>query len=359
MLTAEAVIDLSAIQHNYQALKQHCPKQRLVAVIKGDAYGHGAVSVAKALPSADMFAVARIEEALELRAAGIVQPILLLEGCFCKEDLVLAAAHQFHTVIHSEFQLQQFTETRFLRPLHVWLKLDTGMHRVGIERPQFGHFVEQLLASSNLAGELGFISHLSCADDLASTTTQAQIALFEDLTKNYSGPKSLANSAGALFWPDAQYDYVRAGISLYGISPSEQYIGQQHQLKPVMSLNSKLISVRHHRKGEPIGYGEIWRASEDTLIGVVAMGYGDGYPRSAPAGTPVYINGRVVPIVGRVSMDMLTVDLGADANDQVGDSVELWGSQLPIEAVAKAVDTIPYELCIKLTKRVVKTKVFG
>ncbi|WP_432455079.1 MULTISPECIES: alanine racemase [unclassified Agarivorans] len=358
MLTAEAVIDLQALQHNYQVLKRLCPKQQLVAVIKGDAYGHGSVNVAKALPSADMFAVARIEEALELRAAGIITPILLLEGCFCSEDLMLAAEHQFHTVIHSDFQLQQFTAAHLLRPLHVWVKLDTGMHRVGIERPQFNDFVQQLQGCVNLAGELGFISHLSCADDLDSATTRQQIALFEDLTKDYSGPKTLANSAGALYWPDAQYDYVRAGISLYGIAPNEQQIGQQHQLKPVMSLKSKLISVRHHRKGEPIGYGEIWRATEDTLIGVVAMGYGDGYPRSAPAGTPVYINGRIVPIVGRVSMDMLTVDLGADAGDQVGDSVEFWGRQLPIETVAQAIDTIPYELCIKLTKRVVKSKAF-
>jgi alanine racemase len=355
MLTAEAVIDLQALRHNYQTLKQHCPQQQLVAVIKGDAYGHGALRVAQTLTSADMFAVARIEEALELRAAGIETPILLLEGCFCLEDLMLAAEQRFHTVVHSDFQLQQFTSAQLPTPIQVWLKLDTGMHRVGIEREQFCEFVQQLQRSSNLAGELGFISHLSCADDLQSDTTARQIALFEELTKAYSGPKTLANSAGALFWPDAQYDYVRAGISLYGISPSEQSIGQDYQLKPVMSLKSKLISVRQHRKGEPIGYGEIWRASEDTLVGVVAMGYGDGYPRSAPAGTPVYINGRIVPIVGRVSMDMLTVDLGADASDKVGDSVELWGRQLPIERVAQALDTIPYELCIKLTKRVAKT----
>ncbi|MDW6004391.1 alanine racemase [Vibrio mangrovi] len=356
MITAEAVIDLNALRNNYTSLKARCGSEKqLIAVIKGDAYGHNAVKVARALAQADMFAVSRIEEALELREAGISQPILLLEGCFCPEDLQLAAQHNFHTTIHCIEQLKDFEQTALPQKVSVWLKLDTGMHRLGVQAGEVNTYVTRLEQSHKIAGDVGFISHFSCADDPDSPSTQAQLERFQSQTQIYQGMKTLANSAGILYWDASYFDAVRAGIALYGISPNINETGQQHNLIPAMTLQSKLIAVRQHQANQPVGYGENWTSDRNTSIGVVAMGYGDGYPRSAPNGTPVYINGRLVPISGRISMDMITVDLGPDATDQVGDRVEFWGKNLPVEQVAKSIGTIPYELVIQLTRRVVRT----
>ncbi|WP_428773581.1 alanine racemase [Vibrio sp.] len=355
MITAEAVINLKALSDNYNILKKKSANKSVVAVIKGDAYGHNAVKTAQTLTQADMFAVSRIEEALELRGEGITQPVLLLEGCFCKADLETAAREGFHTAIHCKEQLEDLKQANITQPITVWLKLDTGMHRLGVHPYELNDYVRQIEATNKIAGPVGFMSHFSCADDMSSSTTQKQIDLFLSQTAGYPGPKTLANSAGILYWTDSHLDYMRAGISLYGISPNEDETGAQHGLRCAMTLNSKLIAVREHKANQPVGYGEKWTSGRDTYIGVVAMGYGDGYPRNAPEGTPVYINGRIVPISGRVSMDMVTVDLGPDALDKVGDNVEFWGENLPIENVAQHIGTIPYELVIKLTKRVRKT----
>ncbi|CAM2782624.1 alanine racemase [Vibrio mytili] len=355
MITAEAVINLNALSKNYDVLKSKSNDKSVIAVIKGDAYGHNAVKTAQSLPQADMFAVARIDEALELKNVGIQQPILLLEGCFCKSDLELAAREGFHTVIHCEEQLDDLKHAEISKGIAVWLKIDTGMHRIGIQPEELQNYVAKLDATGKILGPVGFMSHFSNADDLSSNSTPKQIDLFLTQTEKYSGPKTLANSAGLLYWPDSHLDYVRTGISLYGICPNENETGQQHGLQPAMTLKSKLIAVRKHKANQPVGYSEAWTSQRDTYIGVIAMGYGDGFPRSAPEGTPVYINGRTVPIAGRVSMDMITVDLGPEAQDKVGDAVEFWGENLPIERVARHINTIPYELIIKLTKRVFKT----
>ncbi|SJN54340.1 Alanine racemase, biosynthetic [Vibrio ruber DSM 16370] len=356
MITAEAVIDLNALRNNFALLKSHCDSDtKVIAVLKGDAYGHNAIQVARALPNADMFAVSRIEEAIELRSADILQPILLLEGCFCPEDLQLAAQLSLHTTIHCIEQLQDFEQTPLTQHTSVWLKLDTGMHRLGVQADEINTYVTRLEKSGKIAGNIGFISHFSCADIPSSHTTPAQLERFKTQTQAYQGMKTLANSAGILYWPESHFDAVRAGIALYGIAPNVDEIGQHHHLTPVMTLQSRLIAVRRHQANQPVGYGENWTSDRETYIGVIAMGYGDGYPRSAPNGTPVYINGRIVPISGRISMDMITVDLGPDATDQVGDCVELWGQHVPIEQVAKLVGTIPYELVIQLTRRVART----
>jgi alanine racemase len=355
MLTAQAVIDINALQYNYQFLNKKCPTAKAVAVIKANAYGHGAVKFAKALPQADAFAVSRLPEAVELRRAGISQPILLLEGCFCPEELKCAADMAFSIMIHNQRQLQELEQTNLSRPLQVWLKVDTGMHRLGIQPEQVEQFYQRLNASANVEGEIAFASHFNCADELNSDATSKQIAIFEQATKAYPGPKSLSNSAGTLHWPDAHYDYLRPGIALYGIAPRVDSTGTAEGLRPVMTLKSKLISVRKHKAGDAVGYGEKWTASQDTYIGVVAMGYGDGYPRTAPSGTPVLVNGKRVAIVGTVSMDMITLDLGPDAMDQVGDEVIFWGDGLPVEEVALHIGTIAYELVIKLTDRVKKS----
>jgi alanine racemase len=354
MITAEAVINLKALSDNYNVLKEKCGNKPVVAVIKGDAYGHDAVKTAQALPQADCFAVSRIEEAIALRTAGIKQPVLLLEGCFCGEDLKIAAKEGFQTAIHCHEQLMDLKNTVLEKPITVWLKLDTGMHRLGVQPCELSDYVKQIETTGKLSGPVGFMSHFSRADDLASSTTQRQIDLFLSQTAPFPGPKTLANSAGILYWPEAHLDYMRGGIALYGICPNEDETGANHGLRSAMTLNSKLIAIRKHRANQPVGYGETWVSPRDTYMGVVAMGYGDGYPRSAPAGTPVYINGRIVPISGRVSMDMITVDLGPDTHDKVGDTVEFWGNNLPIEHVSKHIGTIAYELVIKLTNRVHK-----
>lgn len=354
MITAQAIVDLSALQHNYNNLKAQCQGQKLVAVIKGDAYGHNAVEVARALPQADMFAVARIEEAVTLRQAGITQPIQLLEGCFCQDDLNIAAELDLHTTIHSPETLHDLQQADLAKPIRVWLKVDTGMHRIGVRPEDVDTYVQALQATGKVAGDVGFMSHFYLADDVNSPATHQQIAVFKDATQAHPGPKNLANSAGILFWQDSEFDYCRGGIALYGISPAEHQCGKELGLQPVMTLQSTLIAVRPHLAHEAIGYGQTWTAQHDTRIGVVALGYGDGYPRCAPIGTPVMINGRRVPIVGRISMDMMTVDLGAQSQDRVGDAVEFWGNQLPIEEVANAIGTIPYELVIKVAPRVHK-----
>lgn len=354
MRTAFAAIDLNAIRHNFQTLKAKAPNSRLVAVIKANAYGHGALQVAKALPDADAFAVARIGEAVTLREGGVKQPILLLEGCFSPGELVCAAEHDFHTVVHNEEQITQLEQADLCRPLTVWIKVDTGMHRLGITPKLVEHSYKRLSECASVADPIGFVSHYSCADELDRETTQAQIDCFESAVSHYPGPKSLSNSAGVLHWPQGHYDWIRPGIALYGVAPRAESCGIEEGLKPVMTLQSTLIAVRSHKAGEPVGYGENWVAEQDTTIGVVAMGYGDGYPRMAPNGTPVIVNGRRVPLVGRVSMDMLTVDLGPNAKDQVGDPVELFGANLPVEEVSRHIGTLGYELVIKLTERVEK-----
>lgn len=355
MITAEVQIDLNALNNNYRLLKEKCAGRPVTAVIKGNAYGHDAIHVAQALPDADKFAVSRIEEATELRNADIKQPVLLLEGCFCAADLIIAAQSGFETVIHNEEQLKDILSVSLPCPVKVWIKIDTGMHRIGFSAGELDSKVKALTKSRNVLGEVGFVSHLSCADDLDSSSTAKQIKLFLDLTSSYKGEKTLANSAGILYWPEAHCDVVRAGIALYGISPMENKTGKDHGLDPVMTLKSKIIAIRKHSARQPVGYSEKWHAEEETRIGVVALGYGDGYPRSVPNGTPVWINGRTVPIVGAVSMDMITVNLGKDAQDKVGDPVEFFGKNIPIEQIAKKAETFPYELTIKLTKRVKKT----
>lgn len=352
MFTAKAEINLNALVHNFNMMKACSPRSKIIAVVKGNAYGHDAAIVAKTLKQADAFAVARIEEAITLRQAGITQPIILLEGCFCREDLEIASRNQLQPVIHHAGQLADVISAPLLQPLRVWLKIDTGMHRIGVFPDQVAHYVAQLSHSQNVIGDVGFVSHFYQADELSQPTTLQQLETFIRATAGFPGEKSLSNSAGVLYWSDAHFDWIRPGIALYGISPRSDSTGIAEGLQPVMTLKSSLIAVRSHKAGESIGYSGHWVAEQDTRIGVVAMGYGDGYPRMAPTGTPVLVNGRKVPVVGRVSMDMMTVDLGSDSHDQVGDEVVLWGNGLPAEEVARHIGTIAYELVIKITGRV-------
>ncbi len=352
MKAATACVDLSAIKHNLALIKQLAPESKIMAVVKANAYGHGLRDVATQAHGADAFGVARIEEALQLRASGVVKPILLLEGFYSPQDLAVLVTNNIQTVVHCEEQLEALEQAKLETPVLVWLKVDSGMHRLGVRPENYAQFVERLHACKNVAKPLRYMSHFGCADEPDRSTTQEQTELFLHLTRGCQGERSLAASAGVLAWPESRLDWVRPGIIMYGVSPFGTKSASDLGFIPAMTLKSHLIAVREVKAGESVGYGGIWTSMRDTRIGVIAIGYGDGYPRTAPNGTPVLVNGRKVPIAGRVSMDMLTVDLGPEATDRVGDEAILWGAALPAEKVAKHIGTIAYELVTKLTPRV-------
>ncbi|MCG9680954.1 alanine racemase [Vibrio sp. Isolate23] len=352
MKAATAFIDLAALQHNLEQIKSQAPHSKIMAVVKANSYGHGLRHIAKYADGADAFGVARIEEALQLRACGVVKPILLLEGFYSSGDLPVLVTNNIQTVVHCEEQLESLEQAELEVPVVVWLKVDSGMHRLGVRPEQYTDFVTRLKACRNVAKPLRYMSHFGCADELDNTTTTEQTKLFLSLTNGCEGERSLAASAGLLAWQDSHLDWVRPGIIMYGVSPFNDRTAQQMGYQPVMTLKSHLIAVRDVKAGESVGYGGTWTSQRDTKVGVIAIGYGDGYPRAAPNGTPVLVNGRKVPIAGRVSMDMLTVDLGPEAHDMVGDEAILWGDSLPAEEVACHIGTIAYELVTKLTSRV-------
>ncbi|MFM5464158.1 alanine racemase [Aeromonas simiae] len=347
-----AEISMEALHHNLGVLRERAGESRLMAVLKANAYGHGMLALAEALVQADSYGVARIEEGVALRAAGVTKPILILGGFQGSEALATLARLDLQTSLHCEEQLVALEQASLARPVTVWLKLDTGMNRLGIGAAQLADVMARLSRCPNVAQPVHQMTHFGRADELDCDTTAEQITRFYAMTRDLPGDKALANSAGLLAWPDACGDWVRPGLALYGISPFAGERGADRGLRPVMTLKSRLMAVRECPAGAPVGYGGRWIAPRATRLGVVAAGYGDGYPRLAPEGTPLLLNGREVPIVGRVSMDMLTVDLGPDARDRVGDEVVLWGEGLPVERVAEFVGTIPYELVTRLTGRV-------
>ncbi|MCH4195453.1 MAG: alanine racemase [Serratia liquefaciens] len=352
MKAATAVIDRRALRHNLQQVRRQAPQSRLIAVVKANAYGHGLLETAHTLQDADCYGVARIGEALKLRSGGIVKPILMLEGFFSAEDLPVLVANNIETAVHSIEQLEALEQATLARPVPVWMKLDTGMHRLGVRPEHAEAFYQRLSACRNVVQPVNIMSHFSRADEPSSDATLKQMQCFEQFARGKPGQRSIAASGGTLLWPDAHNDWVRPGIILYGVSPMEDANGSQFDLQPAMTLKSNLIAVREHKAGESVGYGGTWVSEGDTRLGVVAMGYGDGYPRSAPSGTPVWLNGRELPIVGRVSMDMMSVDLGPNATDKVGDEVVLWGRELPVERIAECTGISAYELITKLTQRV-------
>ncbi|MDZ7888963.1 MAG: alanine racemase [Pseudomonas sp.] len=349
MRPAQALIDLAALRHNYQLARQ-CSGGKALAVVKADAYGHGAVICAQALQAeADGFAVACIEEALELRAAGITQPILLLEGFFEASELALIDQHQLWCVVHSLWQLDAIEQARLNRPLQVWLKLDSGMHRVGLFPEQYQAAYQRLQASGKV-DKIVLMSHFARADELDCPRTEEQLAVFNTAREGLQAEVSLRNSPAILGWPQVPSDWVRPGIMLYGATPFEQTQALAAQLKPVMTLQSKIIGVRELPVGEPVGYAARFVAERPTRVGVVAMGYADGYPRHAPTGTPVAVDGQLTRIIGRVSMDMLTVDLTDLPQTGLGSRVELWGAQVLASDVAAQAQTIPYQIFCNLRR---------
>lgn len=349
MRPARALIDLDALRHNYQ-LARTVSGAKALAVVKADAYGHGAVRCAKALEAeVDGFAVACIEEALELRSAAIGKPILLLEGFFEAEELALIDQHDLWCVVHSTWQIEAIERTHFGRPLTVWLKLDSGMHRVGLHPADYQAAYQRLLACDKV-GKIVLMSHFARADELDCERSVEQVAVFEKARAGLAAEVSLRNSPAVLGWPNISSDWVRPGIMLYGATPFEQEQALAARLLPVMTLESKVISVRELPVGEPIGYGARFITERPTRVGVVAMGYADGYPRHAPTGTPVLIDGQPSRLIGRVSMDMLTVDLTDLPHAGLGSRVELWGKNVLASDVAALAGTIPYQLFCNLRR---------
>ncbi|VXC47221.1 alanine racemase 2, PLP-binding [Pseudomonas sp. 8Z] len=349
MRPARALIDLNALRHNYQ-LARELSGARALAVVKADAYGHGAVRCAQALEAeADGFAVACIEEALVLREAGIRAPILLLEGFFEADELALIDQHDLWCVVHAQWQIEAIEQAPLGKPLNLWLKLDSGMHRVGLYPAEYQDAYRRLLASGKVS-KIVLMSHFARADELDCARTSEQLTVFQQAREGLAAEVSLRNSPALLGWPEVPSDWVRPGIMLYGATPFEEAQEQAARLRPVMTLESKVISVRELPAGEPVGYGARFIAERPTRVGVVAMGYADGYPRHAPSGTPVAVDGQLTHLIGRVSMDMLTVDLTDLPQAGLGSRVELWGKQVLASDVATAAGSIPYQLFCNLRR---------
>jgi alanine racemase len=322
-----------------------------MAAIKANAYGHGAAAVARALDDADAFAVASYAEAKILSEAGIRKPIVLLGGVLDADELYSAVERGFQIVVHDFHQLGLLEQSACAANAEVWIKVDSGMHRLGFIPEDVPGLQERLVKLSGLK-IAGWMTHLACADDTGNAATTRQVGTFSSAVKDIKTPRSIANSAGIIAWPASHAEWVRPGIMLYGASPLQNRNAADIGLKPAMTLYSRVLGVRCLRKGDAVGYGGIWLAPEDLRIAIVAAGYGDGYPRHARNGTPVLVKGRRCPLVGRVSMDMICVDLRGHDDVQEGDEVVLWGEGLAADEVAASADTIAYELFCRLTRRV-------
>jgi alanine racemase len=347
-----ATIHTDALRHNLGQVRQRAPDSRVMAVVKADGYGHGLERVARALGGADAFGVAALSDAERLRAAGISQPILLLSGFDEPADIARLRQLQVDTAVHHVSQLQMLEHADAGEPIRCWLKIDTGMHRLGFA-PEFVREAHARLAAlPGVVGEIVLMNHFASSDEFDKPQTREQLRVFAEVTADLPGLRSLANSAAVLGWPDAHAQWVRPGGALYGMSVVAGTTGADFGLRPAMTLGTRLIAVNHVRKGSCIGYAATWECPEDMPVGVAAIGYGDGYPRAAPAGTPVLVNGRPTQVIGRVSMDLMTLDLRGIPEAQVGDPVVLWGPDLPVERIAEAAGTIGYELTCSITRRV-------
>jgi alanine racemase len=347
---AKVVISLSALRHNFSRIRTLAPDSRIMAIVKADAYGHGIAHIAQSLEDADAFGVACLEEARELRQADIKQRINLLEGPYAEEELNEISKLELDIVAHDISQVEMLEQSQLSKPIDVWLKIDTGMHRLGFLPELVNDVISRLQQTKNVK-DIRLMTHLASANNRDNPMTLEQIQCFNQIAENQNVEKTIANSAAIMAFPDAHVDWVRPGIMLYGVSPFSDNQGPQQGLKPVMTLQSRLITVKQLNAGEPVGYGATWRCPEDMLVGVVAAGYGDGYPRHAKSGTPVLVNGKRAELIGRASMDMLTVDLRSQSQAKTGDPVVLWGEGLPVEEIANHADTIPYEVLCAVHKR--------
>jgi alanine racemase len=352
--TTVATIHLGALRHNLARLKTLAAPAQVMAVIKADGYGHGLERVARTLDDeAAAFAVAALGDGLRLRAAGHRQRIVVLSGPDQAGDIAEMQRLGLDAAIHHEAQLPWLTEAVPTRGhLRVWLKMDSGMHRLGFAPERVAEVHARLAAMPGIDPEIGLLTHFSDSELFGGEQTPAQIARFHEATQMFGGPRSLSNSAAVLGWPEARGDWVRTGGLLYGLSVVDGKSGADFGFRPAMTLSTRLIAINRIGQGERIGYNGTWTCPEDMPVGVAAVGYGDGYPRSATAGTPVLVGDRRVPLIGRVSMDLVTLDLRDAPTARVGDRVVLWGDGLPVETVAAHAGTISYDLTCGMTRRV-------
>jgi alanine racemase len=323
-----------------------------MAVVKANAYGHGLTDVARALADADAFAVARMEEAMAIRQAGLENRIVLLEGVLRPDHLPLAAQYRLEPVVHSPEQLAMLEAAELPARISAWMKIDTGMHRLGFPPSEAASVARRLADSGRLSGPPACMTHLACADEPDPRFTRAQLSTFLGSVAGLDGERSVANSAAVLAFPETHHDWVRPGIMLYGVSPFPERNGESLGLRPVMTLTCPLIAVKDVAPGGRVGYGGTWQAKRKSRIGIAAIGYGDGYPRHLESGTPVRVAGQQARTAGRVSMDMIAIDLAGVSDPRPGDEVMLWGPGLPVETLAARAGTIGYELLCGVTARV-------
>lgn len=348
----EALIDHAALRHNLRVARHFAPDSRVWAVIKANAYGHGLVQMAEALRDADGFAVARVGEGVCLRDAGVSQAILVLEGANFADEVESASHHDLELTVHHSHQVELLRHHRAERVLRIWLKVDTGMHRLGLSPDTVAVVLRQVHALGPRVGLAGLMTHLGNADDPSDPLSREQCNRLFVLRPDLDLPLSIGNSAGLIGIPESRSAWIRPGIMLYGASPLQGRSAASLGLRPAMTLKTRLIAIQPLRRGDRIGYGGTYRCPVDMSVGVAAIGYGDGYPRHARQGTPVLVSGRPVSLVGRVSMDMIHLDLRSAPGAAVGDEVVLWGDGLPADEIAEAAGTIPYELFCAVAARV-------
>ncbi|SFE73835.1 alanine racemase [Nitrosomonas sp. Nm166] len=348
----QATIDFSALAHNLAVVRQYAPRSRIMAVIKADAYGHGLLHAANALKTVDGFALLELDAAICLRDAGYRQPILLLEGFFSTQELGLLEQYQLSTVIHHSEQVAMLLESK--QRVDLFLKINTGMNRLGLAPEQF-HKVMSMFKGNRCANTITLMTHFACADDPSEKESVIQqLQYFEMATQGYNYPRSLANSAAIIRYPETHADWVRPGIMLYGISPFPDQTASDLNLRPVMTLSSRIIAIQNLKCGDKVGYHGLFQADRAMRIGIVACGYADGYPRHAPTNTPVLVNNQHTRLLGRVSMDMLAVDLTDIENAELNSPVILWGKEITVDEIAHRAGTIGYELLCAVAPRVEK-----
>lgn len=350
-----AHLSLSALRHNLAQVRRYAPHSGVIAVVKANGYGHGLLNVAQGLADTDAFAVLNIAEAVSLREAGYSQPILLLEGVFAAAQLAEIDRYRLDIVVHQPQQLAWLQQARLNAPLRVFAKLDSGMHRLGFQPADYAQVLAQL-ADCPQVSEVVMMTHFANADRMDGVTQAMHTVSSSMHGQPYA--RSLANSAAIIQQPHTHAEWVRPGIMLYGATPIADRSAASLGLTPVMTLQSGLIAIQTLQAGESVGYGSLFTAEQPTRVGIVACGYADGYPRHAPTGTPIAVNGVITRTLGRVSMDMLAVDVSAIPDADIGSPVELWGTQVPVDAVAQASGTIGYELLCAVTARV-PFKVYG
>lgn len=349
MRPIQALISRAALQHNFAIVREQAKQSKIMAVVKANAYGHGLIPVAHALHDADGFAMLNIAEAIDLREAGFEQPLLLLEGVFGEQELRLAASFDISIVVHHASQLAMLEQAKLIKPVGIYLKMNTGMNRLGFMPQDFIEAYQHLAVCSNV-NEITLMTHFATADEAVGI--EKPLACFEQAVATLKAPVSLANSATILRYPNAHKDWVRPGIMLYGATPVSGTPAAAFGLNPVMRLHSQLISIQSLAAGESVGYGATFTADKPMRIGIVACGYADGYPRHAPTGTPISIAGAVSRTVGRVSMDMLFCDITDIPDATVGSAVQLWGDIVPVDDVAEMSGTVGYELLCAVAPRV-------